>query len=113
MGQLELFGAEGRRPTLREIWAADEPERPVAVPNATVAAEDVPRLTAALQRLYDVMKDGQWHTATELQAIAGRRYGARLHEFACAGIPYESQRITGGEWRYRLLFLVHGPTGPA
>jgi len=103
MAQLGLFPDEFSRRTLRELWAEDAASRPVAKLNSTVEPEDAPRLTAALQRLYEHMRDGRWMTATELTDVAGRRYGARLWELARAGIPHESERLSGGEWRYRLI----------
>lgn len=100
MPQLDLFGP---RPTLREQWADDA--RPKL--NSTVAPEDVPRLTAALQRLYDHMRDGEWHTSYELMDVAGLRYGARLEELKRAGIPFEKRHAGAGLWHYR---LIHSPT---
>ena len=94
MTQLNLFGP---CPTGHDA----HDERPRL--NSTVAPEDVPRLKASLQRLYDHMRDGMWYSATQLEMIAGRRYGGRLHELAKAGIPHESKCISGGEWEYRLI----------
>jgi hypothetical protein len=94
MKQLDLFGP---RVTGRDVYDAP------AKLNPTVAPEDAPRLTAALQRLYDLMRDGEWHMATELSEVAGRRYGGRLHDLSLSGIPHESERFWGGEWRYRLI----------
>ena len=93
MAQLEMFG---KPLTGRDVYAP-------AKPNPTVAPEDVPRLTAALQRLYDAMSDGRWYTATQLTEIAGRRYGGRLYDLRAAGIPHESRRVSGGEWEFRLI----------
>lgn len=62
---------------------------------------------AALRRL---LADGAWHTATELEAVGGRRYGARLHEIRRGddgrpAVEIEGQRRGGArgdcEWRYR------------
>ena len=80
--------------------------------NSTVPDADVPRLTTALQRLFEHMRDGRWYTATELTEVAGRRYGARLHELAAAGIPHESgSKGKNGEWEYRLIQSLKNGVG--
>jgi hypothetical protein len=94
MAQLDMFGPR--------ITGRDAYDTPAKL-NPTVPTEDVPRLTAALQRLYDAMQDGGWYTATQLTEIAGRRYGGRLHDLSLNGIPHESRRVSGGEWEYRLI----------
>jgi hypothetical protein len=91
--QLDLFGP---RLTGRDVYAT-------ARLNPTVAPEDVPRLTAALQRLYHHMRDGEWCTGPSLIPIAGLRYGARLEELKRAGIPFERQHLSEGIWQYRLV----------
>ncbi len=98
MGQLELFDGAKDRPTLREIWAEGGPKV-----NPTVEPADVPRLTAALRRLYEAMRDGAWKTGPELVPIAGLRYGARLEELKRAGIPFAREHVAEGVWRYRLV----------
>jgi hypothetical protein len=98
--QLDLFG---QPQTLREQWAEAE-KRPKL--NSSVPPQDVPRLTAALQRLLDHMRAGGWHTGPELIPVAGLRYGARLEELKRAGIPFEREHVSEGVWRYR---LIHNP----
>ncbi len=70
--------------------------------NPTVADVDAPRLRKALARMVAEMGT-RWWTATELQQLAGRRYGGRLYELRRPGIPFVGERLEGGEWRYRLL----------
>lgn len=74
----------------------------VVEPNSTVEPQDIPRLTRALTRLLRAMGT-RWWTATELTEIAGRRYGARLNELSKCGFPHEAERVSGGEFRYRLI----------
>jgi len=77
---------------------------PIVAPplNSTVAPEDAPRLTASLTQLLRAMGT-RWWTATELTEVAGRRYGARLNELHKCGFPHETERVSGGEFRYRLI----------
>lgn len=97
MAQLDLFGP---RKTLREQWADDDAKLKL---NSSVKPEDVPRLSAALQRLRDHMADGAWHTGPSLIPVAGLRYGARLEELKRAGFPFEPEHVGKGVWRYRLI----------
>ena len=71
-------------------------------PNVTVEEEDRPRLRAQLAAMREEMGTG-WHTATQLEARYGRRYSARLYDLQQHGIPHESERVSGGEWRFRLI----------
>jgi hypothetical protein len=96
--QLDLFGP---RPTLREQWADDAKLKL----NPTVAPEDAPRLSAALRRLLDLMKDGDWHSRSEICRVGGSRAPGRLWDLEQANHPYESRPKVkgGGEWEYRLI----------
>jgi hypothetical protein len=38
------------------------------------------RQPAARERLRLALADGRWHQASQLERIAGRRFGARIHE---------------------------------
>lgn len=38
------------------------------------------RRPAVLKKLRDLFADSEWHSMAELEAVAGRRYGARLYE---------------------------------
>lgn len=78
-------------------------ERPRLELNRTVMEEDVPRLRASLQRLYDAMRSGDWFTGPELIPVAGLRYGARLGELKDAGYPFAREHVGEGVWRYRLI----------
>jgi hypothetical protein len=63
----------------------------------------------AATRLRALLSDGRWHSATELQAVAGRRYGARLMEIRRGedgrpALEVEGEPTKSGdcEWRYRV-----------
>lgn len=62
--------------------------------------------TAKRDAMHNAMLHGRWCRATELQAIGGDRFAARLHELRTLGIvDYESRRVPGGAdnaWEYRL-----------
>lgn len=65
--------------------------------------EKAPGRCAALRAL---LSDCAWHSMSELQAIAGWRYGARLFEAARGkdggpGFDYEKER-RGGGFFYRM-----------
>lgn len=73
--------------------------------NASVQEEDRPRLKASMQRIYDAMKSGEWFTTTQLEQIGGRSAPQRVHDLKKNGIPYQCERIPGGngEHRWRLI----------
>ena len=77
---------------------------PARIPcNPTVGAADAPRLGRACRALLRLMADHEWHDNTELTAVGGMRFGARLEEMKDAGFPFRREKVTGGVWRYRLL----------
>lgn len=39
--------------------------------------EDLPDLTEASRRIFNLMKDGAWHTAEEIEAVSEQREGLR------------------------------------
>lgn len=95
-GQQSLFGAGPS--ALPQYDAAP------AVPlNPTVAESDAPRLRTALERLLEHMADHEWHEGPSLVPIGGMGFGQRLHELKKAGHPIESEAVSRGVWKYRLL----------
>jgi len=52
------------------------------------------------QKVYDLLKDGEWHNFRELNDICFR-YGARLWDLKRDGIDHEINKINGVEF-YRL-----------
>lgn len=73
------------------------------------AQQDEARLTGQLGRVWDVMKDGQWHTLAELAARCDgseAAISARIRDFRkpkFGGLTVESQRVKAGLWHYRLV----------
>lgn len=64
--------------------------------------------------LRELLRDREWHTSTELERVAGRRYGARVQELRQGfdGIPaleIACERVHGldGEYRWRLEGQFH------
>jgi rRNA processing protein Gar1 len=57
------------------------------------------------QQIVDLLKDGQWHTQQELNAICFR-YGARIKELnellVSKGKEIVNRRIKGSEFHYRM-----------
>lgn len=52
------------------------------------------------QKVYDLLKDGEWHNFRELNDICFR-YGARLLELRKEGIDHEIKKVNGVNF-YRL-----------
>lgn len=96
-GQLDLFAPAH---TAREQMDEDAAVRL----NRTVEDRDVPRLTAAVRRLVDRLREGP-ATGDELEAIAGRRFSARLGEARDSGLikGWRKQHVSGGTWQYELI----------
>ena len=67
--------------------------------------QDYARLSNNLQRVFVCMKDGEWHTETDLRPIGGSRWSGRVRDLR--GLPWgplivESERLEGSLWRYRI-----------
>lgn len=70
--------------------------------------QDQARLSGQLSRVYDVMRDGGWHTLEELvrkcsgttASVSARLRDLRKQRFG--GHDVERQRVQAGLWRYRL-----------
>lgn len=52
--------------------------------------------------LLDLLSDGAWHSMRELQAVAGWRYGGRLHDLKRRGVGHEIKRDEAGCYWYRI-----------
>lgn len=66
---------------------------------------DFSGLQSACRRVYDLMKDGQWHDAQAIIDASGQREGMRrMRELRQIGYTVEERRETGRrEWQYRLV----------
>lgn len=68
--------------------------------------DDFNDLTAATQRVYDLMKDGQWHSRDAIEKAAGQREGLRrMRELRQKGMEVETVRLDkpGRVFEYRLI----------
>ena len=55
-------------------------------------------------RLRALLADREWHTANELRAVGGARFGSRLHELRRDELlDVECRRISAGVYHYRLV----------
>ena len=72
-------------------------------------ALDHERLSTQLNRVFDCMSDGQWHTLAELAEYSGgseAAVSARLRDFRkdrFGGHTVERERVKKGLWRYKLV----------
>lgn len=69
-------------------------------------------LSAAAQRVFDLLKDGQWHTADEILNVANQREGLRrMREIRQRGLVVETRRVEENKraFEYR---LVHPSINP-
>lgn len=64
--------------------------------------EEHTRRVSNREALVGLLADGQWHTNSELHAVAGFRYGARIYELRQAGHVVHAQDIARGRWQWRL-----------
>jgi len=62
-------------------------------------------LQAACRRVWELMRDGQWHSATEIIDAAKQREGLRrMRDLTQIGYTIEKHRPEGSrEWRYRMV----------
>lgn len=75
--------------------------------------QDQKRLASALERTYNVLSDGKWHTLKELSQVTGASeagVSARVRDLRKskfrAKFPnekVESERLEGGLWQYRMI----------
>ena len=70
---------------------------------------DYERLNRQMRLVYDVMRDGEWHSLRGLSNATGcpeASVSARLRDFRkerFGGLTLERERLDGGLWRYRLV----------
>lgn len=75
----------------------------------TLTAEDLAKLKAGVRRVFDLMKDGQWHTRTEIMLAAGEHgvpasEGLRRMRELRRWFRVETQRVPESrDWVYRLV----------
>ena len=72
---------------------------------ASMTARDFSGLQSACRRVYDLMRDGEWHTAQAIIDAAKQREGVRrLRDLRQIGYQIETDRPGDGrEFRYRLV----------
>ena len=72
---------------------------------ASMTPHDFSGLQSACRRVYDLMRDGEWHTATEVIDAAKQREGLkRMRDLRQIGYVLEQHRPEGSrEWHYRLV----------
>ena len=74
----------------------------------TFTAADRPRLDGQMLRVYEAMRDGQWHTARELEAITGDNWASisarcrDMRKSRFGGYNVERRSEGGGVFSYRL-----------
>ena len=71
----------------------------------SMTPHDFSGLQAACRRVYDLMRDGEWHTATEIIDAAKQREGLkRMRDLRQIGYKIETDRPgQGREFRYKLV----------
>ena len=72
---------------------------------ASMTPHDFSGLQAACRRVYDLMRDGEWHTAQAIIDASGQREGLRrMRDLRQIGYAVEQMRPEGSrEWSYRLV----------
>lgn len=56
-----------------------------------------------LEKLAEVLGDGQWHSTSELVELVGHRFSAVLHRAKKKGWQVETRRVDVQVFEYRLL----------
>ena len=71
----------------------------------SMTPHDFSGLQAACRRVYDLMRDGEWHTAQAIIDASGQREGIRrMRDLRQIGYTIETDRPgQGREFRYRLV----------
>lgn len=72
---------------------------------ASMTPHDFSGLQAACRRVYDLMRDGEWHTAQAIIDAAKQREGLkRMRDLRQIGYKIETDRPGDGrEFRYKLV----------
>jgi len=65
---------------------------------------DLSRLNIATTRVYEFMRDHQWHTAQQIRVVAQGSEGLRrMRQLRAHGLVIEKRRVLGrATWEYRL-----------
>ncbi len=72
-----------------------------ATPELTT--KDLLRLKGAVKKVHELMKDGQWHTASSIIEASGIREGLRrLRELRDKGKTIERKHLGNGEFSYKM-----------
>ena len=61
-------------------------------------------------RMMRLMSDGQWHSADELIEKVSHRFSATKHVLQKRGYKFDTRRVSGQQWEYRLLLDVRQNT---
>ena len=71
----------------------------------SMTPHDFSGLQAACRRVYDLMRDGEWHTAQAIIDASGQREGIRrMRDLRQIGYRIETDRPgQGREFRYKLV----------
>lgn len=104
MRQNGLFGDEVNE---RDLKTPDEEIRSLGG-RGILKPADLPALTAAERRIFDLMLDHRWHTANEIIGVSGQREGLRrMRQLRRRGWEIERRRNTRAKWardfEYRLV----------
>lgn len=77
--------------------------------DAPLELADIPPLKAGVMKAYELAKDGDWHTADEIEAYVGQRESLRRFRQLRQWYTIEKRRITGVRaWEYRLIGRRNG-----
>ena len=82
------------------------PPEPYVAHGSTFDLErDGKRLGNQARRVFEVMRDGQWHTLEQIAERTGdpeASVSARLRQFRGFGMVVEREFVLRGLWRYRM-----------
>jgi hypothetical protein len=87
--------------------------RPLRFSGATLEpALDAERLTTQYERVFNLMRDGEWRTLAQIRAVTGgseAAVSARLRDFRKAehgSHTVERRRVEGGLFEYRVVVSI-------
>jgi hypothetical protein len=82
----------------------DLPNYPKAIGAPELSGNDLEDLKASTRKVFDFMRDGEWHAATAIIEASGVREGLRrLRELRQRGHTVECRGGKGREFEYRLI----------
>ncbi len=58
-----------------------------------------------LQKLLEVLKDGEWHSNDELAFKVSWRFGDTIHKARKKGYPIKTEKVAHNQYKYRLLAI--------